>query len=191
MKAYINSEQCLCVQLFTPFNSTPILPLSPSHLCCSVCAKSYDCCDKCSISTVPFLLKEPEDTIKFSTVVRKVTEEDEKLVQELLVEYHNRITPQKPLMVESHFISGINTSIIKEVIPHLPYINSADYVLKNITVAERRLSYEIVVIINDVFDYISMSKETFEIENLAKSFQSLEIKTGYIFSDDDFDCEEL
>ena len=193
MKGYLNTNQCLRVKLFSPFNSSDssISPLIPAHSCCSVCAKVCSCCSE-NLKSTPFLSHEYSPSTEPFKNFRKVTKEDEELVRDLLNEYHRSTAPAKSILMEPHFISGISAEIIDEVISFLPFIDSIEFMINNFSVSDRKLIYEIMVIINNVFDDIPLPKMEFEDEKFANYFNSFSLNDEeYIFSNDEFDWEEL
>ena len=91
MKKFISksTQSYLRSMLFSPFieDNKVINPKGPGLECCSFCAKNWSCQDNFSPPTLPIFEIEQMNT-ENKVVIRSVSPEEENIVRELLLEYH-------------------------------------------------------------------------------------------------------
>ena len=155
MKKYITKSQetCLRSMLFSPFNENNeiVQPKIPGHECCSYCSVKCKCLGGCQslIPPIPSIEVVPET--KPETPVRNVSRDDETLVKDLLLEYHEEQSCNIPLLAPAEIVTGVTDELVSKVIEHLPYIDSVAYVRNVLNVSSIKLAREISVIVKEVF----------------------------------------
>lgn len=186
IKEYVinNTKSCLRKMLYTPFseNENPVPSLKPGHNCCSFCSVNCDCgftnCAQTFLFESSKEIEEAVEDVPELNAIRLVGEDEKKLVNDLLLEYHEGCC----VSTGSNFtpptsISGLSPSIISDVIKVLPYITSVTSILEQTPVFEKRVAKEIIDIINDVFgenlkEDVVLSEETYSIQSSSSSYAS-------------------
>ncbi|XP_057312160.1 recQ-like DNA helicase BLM [Hydractinia symbiolongicarpus] len=158
MVSYIQSHEksCLRTSLYTPFNEdgNSVMPLSPGHNCCSFCARKCEC-DECPLFPFEIVTEEKESKLFGKKIIREVSEDDKQLVKDMLVEYHETICSKPMLLVPGEVMTGLSKSCVNEIVLHLPYINSMEYIQNNLNLGTDT-SKELMLILNDVFHDIEV-----------------------------------
>lgn len=162
MVSYIKRHEkgCLRTSLYTPFieDGNSVMPLSPSHTCCSFCARKCEC-DDCPL--FPFeIFEEKKSNLFGKKIVCEVSEDDKQLVKDILVEYHETICSKPMLLVPGEVMTGLSKSCINGIVLHSPYINSMEYIQNNLNLGTDT-SKELMLILNDVFHDIELKFQIF------------------------------
>ncbi|XP_057290781.1 bifunctional 3'-5' exonuclease/ATP-dependent helicase WRN-like [Hydractinia symbiolongicarpus] len=151
-----HEKSCFRTSLYTPFNEdgNSVMPLSPGHNCCSFCARKCEC-DECPLFPFEIVTEEKESKLFGKKIIREVSEDDKQLVKDMLVEYHETICSKPMLLVPGEVMTGLSKSCINEIVLHLPYINSMEYIQNNLNLGTDT-SKELMLILNDVFHDIEV-----------------------------------
>ena len=113
--------------------------------------------DKCDTATPLFEIEDaPAAEAK---PVTGVSDAQRNLVKELLHDYKKALEEQcvTGCFTAKHFVTGISDQTITEILQHLQYISSMDYVIENLPLVTKRDVLEVLYIINDVFDDIDLT----------------------------------
>ncbi|XP_066935152.1 ATP-dependent helicase wrn-1-like [Clytia hemisphaerica] len=188
VKSYIDHTGCLRKKLFSPFSEsdTEISPVQPGHDCCNICAQDCHCESKtCKQSYFEVTLSDEDKPVK----VRNVTDKDCETIQSRLFNLHEKITKSSNAMfVPSGIISGLTNEIIFQVVRHLKFINSAEYITTNLSIVSESLAKDIFDIIASHFSNTALPCEPKSkpiVKNVEKQFEF-----GDFEFDSDFSLEE-
>lgn len=86
-------------------------------------------------------------------------------------------------------------SIIEEIISHLPFIDSIDYIEDNLSIVDKRVMNEVMQIIYEVFDDIQMENNSTSLDTNEVSLCPHKIiyssESDYFSSSSDSEMENL
>jgi len=188
VRSYIDHTGCLRKKLFTPFSESDaeIPSVQPAHACCNICSQDCHCGSQtCKQLYFEVTLSDEDKFVK----VRNVTDKDCETIQSRLSDLHEKITKSSDTMfVPSGIISGLTNEIIFQVVRHLKFIDSAEYITTNLPIVAESLAKDIFDIIDSHFKntghvYEPKSKPNVKNEDKQYEFGDFEI-------DGDFSLEE-
>jgi len=180
MKQCIESydKHCLRVTLYSPFNNNEqeVISKDPLHSCCSFCASNCDCGHGCVkdylFESIGYGNKESLSRIPFRTVSKDM----ESLVRTLLIKFRNTCF-DTTIFNSVEVVSGLCDGTIEEIIQHLPYINTLQYIEDHLTIINDRVAEEVLVIIQECF-------EDFEFERKFKTKLVFDAEEKFVYSSD-------
>ena len=152
MKIYItrSTEICLRQMIFTPFNENNenVPPKFPQHECCSFCAKSCSCSSECTPISLPSY---DESKLDEEVPIRSVTEEDKKLVKEMILDFYEQQCANIPLLAPGEILTGVSELLITDVLEKLPFVDSVFYVSAKLNMENVKFAREIATFVREVF----------------------------------------
>ncbi|XP_066924706.1 uncharacterized protein [Clytia hemisphaerica] len=187
VRNYMDHTGCLRKKLFNPFSEkdTEISSIQPAHVCCSNCAQDCNCGEETCKQTYFDVTSDENKPLK----VRNITDEDCVAIQSSLAALHEKIIQSSSMFVPSGIISGLTNEIIFEVVRHLKFIDSADYITNNLPVVSETLAKNIFDIILNHFENTPLpAYEPKTNPNLKKGEPQYEF--GDFEFDSDFSLEE-
>ena len=166
VKKAVNSSQnsCTRVALLKDFDEG-IVPLDPSHNCCSFCHKQCKCSggDTCVVP-VPVFDSLPENLEKCGIVFRTVSDDERNCTEEALKELQVSLKFWSNLFVLS---SGLSKpyespdSCIVDIVKNVETISIITDVLRHCPTATYRLAVIILDVLNEVFEDRDITDKTY------------------------------
>ena len=101
-----------------------------------------------------------------SSTFRLVSKNQENLVKDCLEEFRKK-SFNSVVFTSIEISYELPNSIIEEIVSHLPFIDSMEYLEKNLCIVDKRVMVEVMTIIHEIFEDIEMTN-SFNSINLTK-----------------------
>ena len=179
---YCNSTSgCLRKQLLSSFEETDLEHLSSetdSHNCCLHCHKECDCIgeNKCQVELPDLIVEEKKEMSEQSC--RTISNEQKNLIEDILLDQQSLLAFGISSYLSPGCADAYSTSLIKTVLDHAKYIYTVAYVMDNLPVFNKRIAYNILCIMQDIFGDIPVTE-----------LQCVDISLDVLCSNKDYDLE--
>ena len=154
VKTFVKTTDCYRVAAYMPFDGK-IVPLQPSHACCSNCAKYCACgSDKCPVE-IPLFEKEPSNktSTNISMSNRPLSMSDKEDLTMALMELVNTYHPIVNLLTVDN-TKDYEIKLVSEIVNKAHCIFTIRDITEHFPVFSLRYALKILEIFHEVFDDI-------------------------------------
>jgi uncharacterized protein YaaR (DUF327 family) len=155
VKQFVRSAGCLRVAAYSPFDQS-VQPTIPKHDCCSYCKKSCLCNNgnDCEISFKFDTCTRAPQTSSASQLVRPVTDQERKVLNDALHELVANMSEGKSSMFDQVASHGFSKEFIEDIVKECHSIFSVSDITSRFPVFCTTHAYNIIEIINEIFNDI-------------------------------------